>query len=235
MPTAMILAAGRGERMRPLTEQTPKPLIRAAGRPLIEHHLVKLVAAGIRHVVINVSYRAEQIIAALGDGARFGCEIAYSVEPAPLESGGGVATASPLFRSEAVLLVSADIWSDFDYRRLVARARVVAEGAVDAHFVLVPRSAEAPGGEFSLADGRVTEGEPRHTLANLSVLACREIAAWPRGAAFRLYPDYRRWVAAGRASGELHLGEWINVTTPHDVETLNLRHSPALVRGGGDA
>lgn len=220
----MILAAGRGERMRPLTDQTPKPLIPVAGRPLIEHHLLKLVAAGIRHVVINVSYLGEQIMAVLGDGTRFGCEIAYSVEPVPLESGGGVATASPLFRSEAVLLVSADIWSDFDYGKLVERARAVAAGEVDAHFVLVPRTAQAPGGEFALADGRVTEGEPRQTLANLSVLAAREIAAWPRGEAFRLYPDYRRWAAAGRVSGELHLGDWINVTTPRDVEYLNRRH-----------
>lgn len=216
--------------MRPLTEQLPKPLLEVAGRPLIEHHLLKLVAVGIRHVVINVSYRAEQIMSALGDGARFGCAIEYSVEPAPLESGGGVATASPLFRSDAVLLLSADIWSDFDYGRLVEHARSVAEGEIDAHFVLVPRSAAAPGGEFSLAAGRVTEGEPRHTLANLSVLARRELAAWPRGVAFRLYPDYRRWVAAGRVSGELHLGEWINVTTPQDVETLNLLHpAPAPV------
>lgn len=224
MPTAMILAAGRGERMRPLTEQTPKPLLPVGRRPLIEHHLIKLVAAGIRHVVINVSYLGEQIMAALGDGARFGCEIAYSVEPAPLESGGGVATAAPLFRSEAVLLVSADIWSDFDYGRLVERARAVAAGEVDAHFVLVPHSAKAPGGEFALAEGRLTEGEPRHTLANLSVLARRHIATWPRHEAFRLYLHYRRWVAAGRVSGELHWGDWINVTTPQDVETLNQRH-----------
>lgn len=224
MPTAMILAAGRGERMRPLTEQTPKPLIAVAGRPLIEHHLAKLVAAGIRHVVINVSYLGDRIMAALGDGARFGCEIAYSAEPVPLESGGGVATAAPLFRSEAVLLVSADIWSDFDYRRLVERAHAIAAGEVDAHFVLVPRTAQAPGGEFSLTDGRVTEGEPRHTLANLSVLARRQIVAWPRNEAFRLYPYYRRWVAAGRVSGELHSGDWINVTTPQDVEYLNQRH-----------
>lgn len=222
----MILAAGRGERMRPLTEETPKPLIPIAGRPLIEHHLLKLVAAGVRHVVINVSYRADRIIAALADGARFGCTIEYSVEPEPLESGGGVATAAPLFRSEAVLLVSADIWSDFDYARLVARAHAVASGEVDAHFVLVACSAAASGCEFALTEaGRVSEGQPRHTLANLSVLARREVLTWPQHEAFRLYPHYRRWVAAGRVSGELHPGHWFNVTTPQDVKVLNQRHA----------
>jgi len=219
----MILAAGRGERMRPLTERVPKPLLQVAGRSLIEHHVLRLVAAGVRHIVINVSWLGGQIEAALGDGGRYGCAIEYSREIEPLESGGGVATAAPLFRSEALLLLSADVWSDFDYSRLVGMADAVARGGDAAHFVLVPASPQAPGGEFALEAGRVTLGQPRATLANLSVLARREVLAWPRGQAFRLYPFYREWVESGRASGELHAGEWINLTTPDDLHALRAR------------
>ncbi|MCS6995590.1 MAG: nucleotidyltransferase family protein [Casimicrobiaceae bacterium] len=219
-PTAMILAAGRGERMRPLSDSTPKPLLPVRGRALIEHHLEKLVASGVRHVVINVSYRAERIMAALGDGSRYGCAIEYSVEPEPLESGGGVATAAARFRSEAVLLISADIWSDFDYARLIERVRTVAEGPDCAHLVLVPAGPAARGREFALVDGRLTEGEPRSTLANIAVLARRCLRNWPVGVRFRLLEHYRAWVAAGRVSGELHTGSWVNVTTPEDLRAL---------------
>ncbi len=221
-PTAMILAAGRGERMRPLTDSLPKPLVPVAGKPLIEHHLDKLAAIGIEHVVINLSYRAEQIAAALGNGARWGVQIEYSIEPEALESGGGVATASALFRSEAVLLLSADVYSDYDYARLLRQARAIASGEQDAFFVLVPKTAEAPGGEFALSDtGLVHAGEPRLTLANIGVLARREVQSWPRGERFRLMPYYQRWVEGGRVRGEWHRGLWMNVTTPQDVKYLN--------------
>ena len=149
-PTAMILAAGRGERMRPLTDTLCKPLVPVRGAPLIEYHIKKLVAIGVKRIVINVSYLAEQLMQTLGSGERFGCELIYSVEHAPLESGGGVATASAHFRSAAVILVSADIYSDFDYARLLPHVRAIEKGAASAHFVLVNPTTGEPGGEFAL-------------------------------------------------------------------------------------
>ena len=134
----MILAAGRGERMRPLTDLLPKPLVVVRGAPLIEHHIHKLVAIGIRRIVINASYLANTLIAALGDGSRFGCDLIYSVEVEPLESGGGLATASRHFQSKVIALISADIYSDFDYAGLVQPAAAIEKCQSKAHFVLVP-------------------------------------------------------------------------------------------------
>ncbi len=227
----MILAAGRGERMRPLTDRLPKPLIEVRGAPLIEHHIRKLAAIGVRRIVINLSYLAEALRAALGDGSRFGCELVYSVEAQPLESGGGVATASGYFRSPSILLVSADIYSDFDYGRLLEPAGAIEKGDRRAHFVMVPPTPGEPGGEFALtgagdgstgsAAARVHAGQPRLTLANIGVLATASCQAWPRGVAFRLLPHYQQWVADGAVSGELFRGLWRNVTTAADVEALN--------------
>lgn len=219
----MILAAGRGERMRPLTDRVPKPLVEVRGAALIEHHIRKLSAIGVGRIVINVSYLADALRHALGNGERFGCELIYSEESAPLESGGGVATASGYFRSNAVLLISADIYSGFDYSRLLAPAAAIEKGLQRAHFVLVPPTPGEPGGEFALArDGmRVHAGEPRQTLANIAVLDTATCQGWPRGERFKLLPHYQAWVAAGAVSGELYTGVWRNVTTVADVEALN--------------
>lgn len=232
MPDAMILAAGRGERMRPLTDRLPKPLIEVRGAPLIEHHIRKLAAIGVPRIVINVSYLADLLRSALGDGSRFGCELIYSVEAQPLESGGGVATASTHFRSSSVLLVSADIYSEFDYAALLKPAAAIENGALSAHFVLVPPTPGEPGGEFALTgvqgDGtmRVHSGAPRLTLANIGVLATSACRAWPRGVPFKLLPHYQQWVAEGRVSGDLFTGRWRNVTTASDVDALNQVKQP---------
>ena len=223
MLTAMILAAGRGERMRPLTDTLCKPLVPVRGAPLIEHHIKKLVAIGVERIVINVSYLAEQLMQTLGSGERFGCELIYSVEFEPLESGGGVATASAHFRGAAIILVSADIYSDFDYARLVLHVRAIENGAASAHFVVVSPTPGEPGGEFALdAAGRVHSGQPRLTLANIAVLAVEPCRTWPRGERFKLLPHYQAWVDNGEVTGELYTGLWRNVTTAADVESLNL-------------
>jgi N-acetyl-alpha-D-muramate 1-phosphate uridylyltransferase len=220
---AMILAAGRGERMRPLTDTLPKPLVEVRGAPLIEHHIRKLVAAGVERIVVNVSYLATALMRALGDGSRFGCELIYSVEREPLESGGGVTTASTHFRGESLLLVSADIYSDFDYVALWPQALAIERGDARAHFVMVPATPNEPGGEFALeGDGRITLGQPRLTLANIAVLATEPCRSWPRGERFKLLPYYQQWAGQRAVTGELYGGLWRNVTTAADVETLNL-------------
>lgn len=219
---AMILAAGRGERMRPLTDRLPKPLVPVCGAPLIEHHIKKLVAAGVRRIIINVSYLAEALIQALGHGERFGCELIYSVEPSPLESGGGIATASTHFRSDAIILVSADIYSDLDYASLLPRVTAIEKGLIQSHFVMVAPTEGEPGGEFAVgADGRVHMGLPRMTLANIAVLAAAPCRAWPRGERFKLLPYYQQIVEAGVVSGEVFTGVWKNVTTAADIDLLN--------------
>ena len=218
----MILAAGRGERMRPLTDTLPKPLVVVRDAPLIEHHIRKLVAIGVQRIVINTSYLADMLKLALGDGTRFGCELIYSVEAEPLESGGGVATASAFFRGKAILLVSADIYSDFDYGRLLSHASAIEKRDAGAHFVMVPGTPGEPGGEFALgADGYVSLAQPRLTLANIAVLATAPCKAWPRGVRFKLLPHYPDWVSRREVTGEMHSRLWRNVTTIADVETLN--------------
>ena len=218
----MILAAGRGERMRPLTDALPKPLVVVRGAPLIEHHIKKLVDIGVQRIVINASYLAEQLMQALGNGARFGCELRYSVEPEPLESGGGVATASALFQSKVIALVSADIYSDFDYARLCAQVAAIENEHSKAHFVMVPAVAGEPGGEFALdAQGRVSLGQPRLTLASIGLLSVAACQTLPRGQRFALLPSYQQWVTQRAVSGEIHHGLRVNVTSFSDVEALN--------------
>jgi N-acetyl-alpha-D-muramate 1-phosphate uridylyltransferase len=222
---AMILAAGRGERMRPLTDTLPKPLIVVRGKPLIVHHIEKLVAIGVQRIVINVSYRAEQIRVALGDGSRFGCELLYSYESEPLDTGGGVAQASALFNKSQFILASADVYSDIDYNDFVRQAPIELgknQSSSDAFFFMIRKSEIAPGGEFSLGEnGLLNEGEPRHTLANIMLLKTELVQRWPRGERFALLPHYREWIAAGRVAGKLHTGLWLNVTSVADVEYLN--------------
>ena len=226
----MILAAGRGERMRPLTDALCKPLVRVRGVPLIEFHIKKLVAIGVTRIVINVSYLAEQLMQTLGTGERFDCELIYSVEREPLESGGGVATAREHFRGGSVILVSADIYSDFDYARLLAPARAIENGAASAHFVLVKPTPGEPGGEFALdVAGRVHSGQPRLTLANIAVLGTGACQGWPSGERFKLLPHYQQWVDADAVTGELFSGLWRNVTTAADVEILNLSQKSLLL------
>ena len=220
---AMILAAGRGERMRPLTDTLPKPLVVVRGAPLVEHHIGKLVAIGIERIVINASYLADVLMAALGDGSRFGCELIYSLEAAPLESGGGVATASRHFQSKAIVLVSADIYSDFDYARLLQPAAAIEKARTKAHFVMVPSVVGEPGGEFALeTDGFVSSGQPKLTLASIGLLSALECQKWPKDQRFALLPAYQQWASEHAVTGEMHHGQRVNVTAFADVEALNL-------------
>ncbi len=204
---AMILAAGKGERLRPLTLHTPKPLVRAGGVPLIEYHIRALAAAGFEELVINHAWLGDQIEAHLGDGRRFGVAIRYSPEGEPLETGGGIHRALPLLGTEPFAVVNGDIWCDFDFRRL----RQPLQGL--AHLVLVDNPAHHPEGDFCLADGRVSD-EPgvALTYSGIAVLA-PALFDGCRAGAFKLAPLLRQAMANGQGSGELHDSRWIDVGT----------------------
>ncbi|MBV4549917.1 nucleotidyltransferase family protein [Pseudomonas sp. SWRI102] len=216
---AMILAAGKGERMRPLTLTTPKPLIRVAGIPLIEYHLRALAAAGFSEIVINHAWLGQQIQDHLGDGSRFGLRITYSPEGEPLETGGGIFRALGLLGDEAFLVVNGDIWTDFDFSAL----RRPLDGL--AHLVLVANPAHHPGGDFVLADGTVHEGASaadKLTYSGIAVLHPRLFDGCVDGA-FKLAPLLRNAIAQGQVSGERLEGHWIDVGTHErltQVETL---------------
>ena len=221
---AMILAAGRGERMRPLSDHTPKPLLTVAGKPLIVWQLERLVAAGFDDVVINVAHRGEAIEAALGDGSRFGATIRYSREREPLEVAGGIATALPLLGDAVVLIVSGDLYTDFHYPGLVQRARTMAssDAPPHLHMVMVPNPAYHPAGDFALADGRLAlDGSARSTFGNIALYRTALFRELPRGEKLRILPLYRDWIGRGWISGELYAGTWANVGTPQDLALLD--------------
>lgn len=213
---AMIFAAGRGERMRPLTDTTPKPLLRVGGKRLIEHHLEKLAAIGVEDVVINTSHLADQFAAALGDGARWKLRIHYSHEGAqPLETGGGIKHALPLLGDAPFIAVSADIVSDYDY------ARLPAEPAGLAHLVMVPNPDFHPDGDFWLDGARLNEqgiGE-RLTFGNIGVYRPELVAGEP-ATCFKLLPMYQRAMREARLGGECHRGFWCNLGTPQQLAEL---------------
>ncbi|QDQ29298.1 nucleotidyltransferase family protein [Chitinimonas arctica] len=216
---AMILAAGRGERMRPLTDTTPKPLLDVGGTPLIGWHLKRLAAAGVREVVINHAWLGEQIEAALGNGADYGVSIAYSAEGTALETAGGIAKALPLLGTAPFLLLSGDIFSDYPYEKLLAQAKALADDdSRSGHLVLAPT--ERYQLDFDLSpQGLVTAaGQPRYTYANLAVLKPAMLASVQQGQAARLGPILHEFARQGRISGEVHQGLWLNVGTPADLE-----------------
>jgi MurNAc alpha-1-phosphate uridylyltransferase len=206
---AMILAAGKGERLRPLTLHTPKPLVRAGGVPLIEFHVRALAAAGFRELVINHAWLGQQIEDYLGDGARFGLSIRYSAEGEPLETGGGIFRALPLLGDEPFLVVNGDIWTDFDF----ARVRQPLLGL--AHLLLVDNPAHHPTGDFHLQDGRVRDavaGQPSLTYSGIAVLHPQLFTGCQPGA-FKLAPLLRRAMADGQVTGEHFHGRWVDVGT----------------------
>jgi MurNAc alpha-1-phosphate uridylyltransferase len=225
---ALILAAGLGERMRPLTTTTPKPLLRAGGKPLIAWHLEKLAAIGVREVVINTAWLAEQFPATLGDGERWGLRLHYSHEgPTPLETGGGMLHALALLGDAAFIAVNGDIWTDYDF------ARLPAQPAGAAHLVLVDNPPQHRGGDFALRDDRVeSEGEPRLTFSGIGVYRPQLLDEWravigqapgadatpPR---FKLAPLLRAAMARGSVGGEHHRGAWTDVGTPERLALLD--------------
>jgi MurNAc alpha-1-phosphate uridylyltransferase len=217
----MILAAGRGERLRPLTLETPKPLLPVGGAPLIEHHLRALAAAGFREVVINLSWLGAKISAHLGDGARFGLAIAYSEEgEPPLETGGGIHRALPLLGPGPFAVINGDVWTDYPYARL--REMPLADGDL-ARLVLVPNPEQHPAGDFDLADGRIVEHPvERLTFSGLGVYRHGLFAGCTPGA-FKLAPLLRTAIAAGRVAGERWDGYWHDVGTRERLESLDAR------------
>ena len=223
---AMILAAGRGERMRPLTDQIPKPLLPVGGKPLIVWHLERLARAGLREVVINHAHLGAQIEVALGDGARWGLSMRYSPEPVgALETAGGIANALPLLGNDApFLVVNGDIWCDWD----VARAAAVPAAKGLAHLVLVPNPPQHARGDFLLADGEVRAdiqapagNEQVCTFSGIGIYRPQLFAELQRGLPAKLAPLLRGAMNAGRVSGELHAGRWIDVGTPQRLAELD--------------
>lgn len=215
---AMILAAGRGERMRPLTDATAKPLLEVGGKSLVQRHIEALASAGMREIVINLAWKGAMIREACGDGARFGVRILYSDEgDAALETGGGVFKALPMLGVEPFVVVSGDVWTDFDFRTCIDRlaARDV------AHFVVAPNPSFHQKGDFGLVDSRLTDAEgPRYTYANIGVFRPEFFGGCTAGK-FPLAPLMYEWIRKGRASGELYQGPWRNIGTPEQLAELD--------------
>jgi len=215
-----ILAAGRGERMRPLTDHTPKPLLEAGGKPLIVWHLERLAASGFHEVIINHAHLGDRIEAALGDGRQFGLDIRYSPEPpGALETAGGIAHALPLLGDEAFLVVNGDVWCDWDFRRALSlRDRL-------AHLVLVANPPQHFGGDFCL-DGETvryanTGIGPTVTYAGTGVFSPTFFADVPRGAVMKLRPLLDAAIANEAVTGERHAGRWVDVGTPERLAELD--------------
>lgn len=212
---AMILAAGRGIRMRPLTDHTPKPLLEAGGRALIEYHIERLAQAGISQLVINHAHLGDQIEARLGNGSAYGVSILYSPEDAALETGGGIFKALPLLGPDPFVVVNADVWSDFDPGSMRL-------GESDlAHLILVDNPLHHPTGDFCLRGDRVlAEGEPRLTFSGIGLYDPALFADCQPGA-FALAPLLRRAMALGRVSGRRHAGRWLDIGTPQRLAELD--------------
>lgn len=216
---AMILAAGRGERLRPLTDSLPKPLLPVRGRALIEHHILGLAAAGVRQIVVNLGWLGERLRAHLGDGARYGVAIAYSEEGWPaLETGGGVFRALPLLGSEPFLLVNGDVYTDYPWPALAERARTLPAGDL-AHLVLVPNPAHNGGGDFGLDRGRVRNAPRQYTFSGISVQRPQLFAGCSDGR-FPLLPLWRQAAGSDQLGGELFDGLWSDVGTVERLELI---------------
>lgn len=213
----MILAAGRGERLRPLTDSIPKALVTAGGKPLIAWHLERLAASGCREAVINVSHLAALITERIGDGARFGLRIRYSPEAEPLETAGGIAQARALLGDAPFLLVNADVYCEVDFARLLGHAL----GGSLAHLVLVPNPAHRPAGDFTLEGGKVGNGAAaRYTYAGIAVMSPALVDGVEPGAKAPLAPLLRAAAERGLISGELHRGIWQDVGTRERLAEL---------------
>jgi len=214
---AMLLAAGRGERLRPLTDAVPKALVEAGGKPLIAWHLERLARAGIREAVINVSHLGERIGERIGDGARFGLRLHYSHERERLETAGGIANALGLLGDAPFLLVNADVYCECDFSGLMK----VQLGGQLAHLVLVPNPAHRPQGDFSLARGKVgSDAAPRYTYAGVAVMAPALVHPVKRGEKAPLAPLLYDAAARGLLGGELYEGPWQDVGTVERLAEL---------------
>jgi MurNAc alpha-1-phosphate uridylyltransferase len=227
MPRAIILAAGRGERLRPLTDRTPKPLLPVGGRPLIEWQIERLAKAGFRDLVINHAHLGQQIEASLGNGQRWGVRIRYSAEAPALETAGGIVQAMPLLDAQPFVVVSGDIHTEFDFTSLGARIADIARhpDAHVAHLVLVDNPPWHAKGDMALDSGRITRtGEPL-TYGNIAVFHPRIFLGLGRGTWLKLFPWLYQFVDAGLVSGEHYRGPWDNVGTADQLVALDRRLS----------
>jgi N-acetyl-alpha-D-muramate 1-phosphate uridylyltransferase len=221
---AMVLAAGKGTRMLPLTATTPKPLLKAGGLSLIEHQIVKLRAHGFTELVINHAWLGEQLEAALGDGSRYGVSIQWSAESEPLETAGGILQALPLLGSEPFVIVNADIWTDYPFAQL----RSALQGTQLAHLVLVPNPEHHPRGDFALSASQALQLPVLGTLPTLPTYTYSGIAVYHpnffAGVSERIYPLLpllKRAIAQQQASGEVFTGTWMDIGTPERLQWLD--------------
>lgn len=212
---AMILAAGKGKRMQPLTKTVPKPMLEAGGKPLLQYHIEALVKAGIREIVINTGYLGEVIESRFGSGSNLGAEICYSREgDDPLETGGGIKHALPLLGKGPFIVVNGDIWTDFDYRRLL-------EGNISpVYLVFVHNPPQHPRGDFVLIGNSVSlEGGPRLTYSGIGLYSPTFFSEQGE-TVFPLLPVLQRVIREGKAMGELFTGRWLDVGTPERLQEL---------------
>lgn len=219
---AMILAAGRGERMRPLTDHAPKALLRIGDKPLILMIISALLRAGIRDLVINLAHLGEQIATTLGDGAALGVQIVYSRETTALETAGGIAWAMPLLGDAPFIAVNADVYSDYDFSVLQAAARRLTASGSLAHLVLVDNPPQHPRGDFGLANGKVqAEAATRHTFSGMGAYHPALFAGVKRGDRARLADVLIAAMTRQQVTGELYRGQWHDVGTPERLAALD--------------
>jgi len=227
--TAMIFAAGRGERMRPLTDQTPKPLLPVGGKPLIVWKIERLAEAGFTRIVINHAWLGQLIESTLGDGSQWGVQLLYSAETQALETAGAIAQARSLLeiggRPEVFVAVSGDVFTDFDYRTLraqVEHAQAHPEQAPRLHLVMVPNPVYHPHGDFALNGAQLSlDASPRYTFASFGVYDTRLFHDLRAGEKKALLPYYQAAITNGHASGELYLGRWENIGTVEQLHALD--------------
>jgi len=212
----MILAAGRGERMRPLTDHTPKPLLNVGGKSLIVWHLERLAQAGFKEVVINHAHLGKQIEEALGDGSQYGLHITYSPEAAALETAGGIANALPLLGDAPFLVVNGDVFADVDFLLLKLQMPNL------AHLVMVDNPPQHPQGDFAISAGKLAEdGDVRYTFSGIGIYHPQLFSQVKKGEAAKLAPLLRKAMAEGLVSAEHHQGVWHDIGTPERLAELD--------------
>lgn len=225
---AMILAAGLGNRMRPLTDHLPKPLLPVNGKPLIEFHLENLARAGITQAIINLAYLGDKIRAHLGDGSRFGLQIQYSEEPEPLETGGAILHALPLLGDEPFLLVNGDVWCELEFGRFIQAAQSITTKNLQGHLLLVPNPEFHPQGDFALdhtgllLEDTDKQSPNRFTFGGISLLNPQLISRYPqRRQKFPLAEVLRLAISNHQLTGQVFHGHWSDVGTPERLQALN--------------